>query len=73
MHSGEAFFDLTVRGELRLRRDGGLVVAPDTGEAGPDVVVTERDGGADQRWVFDTDAATGAAPGSAAPGSRRRR
>jgi hypothetical protein len=68
VHSGEAFFDLTVRGELRLRRDGDLVVAPDPGEAGPDVVVTERDGGADQRWVFDTDAATGAAPGSAAPG-----
>ncbi|WP_327313443.1 RICIN domain-containing protein [Streptomyces sp. NBC_01235] len=62
VHSGEAFFDLTVRGELLLRRDGELVVA--RGAGGPmKAVVAERDGSAGQRWVFDTAAATAGAPG----------
>ncbi|MEU1179101.1 RICIN domain-containing protein [Streptomyces sp. NPDC005820] len=56
VHSGEVFFDLTVRGELLLRRDGGLVVAPGTGKAGAKAVVTERDGSRAQRWEFETAA-----------------
>ncbi|MFJ8111467.1 RICIN domain-containing protein [Streptomyces sp. NPDC096132] len=62
VHSGEAFFDLTVRGELLLRRDGELVVAPGTGRARAKVVVTERDGSERQRWVFDTADAVKSAP-----------
>ncbi|WP_460063139.1 ricin-type beta-trefoil lectin domain protein [Streptomyces sp. YKOK-I1] len=61
VHSGEVFFDLTVRGELLLRRDGGLLVAPGTGKAATKAVVTERDGSAGQRWEFEA-----AAPGEGA-------
>ncbi|WP_314219572.1 RICIN domain-containing protein [Streptomyces zaehneri] len=57
VHAGETFFDLTVRGELLLRRDNALVVARAAGEPGAAVVVTERDGSGGQRWVFDTAAA----------------
>ncbi|USQ87040.1 RICIN domain-containing protein [Streptomyces phaeoluteigriseus] len=54
VHSGNVFFDLTVRGELLLRRGGeGLVVAPGTGRSRADVTVTGRDGTAGQRWAFD--------------------
>ncbi|MCX4760422.1 RICIN domain-containing protein [Streptomyces sp. NBC_01275] len=67
VHSGEAFFDLTVRGELLLRRDGGLAVAPGEGRSRSDVVVTERDGSARQRWEFDASAETKGAPGRSAP------
>ncbi|GAV37773.1 RICIN domain-containing protein [Streptomyces acidiscabies] len=58
VHSGEVFFDLTVRGELLLRRSGGLVVAPGESREGMGVVVTRRDGSAGQRWVFDSPAGT---------------
>ncbi|MEU0074420.1 RICIN domain-containing protein [Streptomyces sp. NPDC006332] len=51
VHAGEVRYDLTVRGELLLRRGGGLLVA-----RGPDrtVVVAERNGSAGQRWVLET-------------------
>ncbi|MFM9446484.1 RICIN domain-containing protein [Streptomyces acidiscabies] len=58
VHSGEVFFDLTVRGELLLRRSGGLVVAPGESREGMGVVVTRRDGSAGQRWVFDSPTGT---------------
>lgn len=67
VHAGETFFDLTVRGELLLRRDDALVVARAAGKPGAAVVVTERDGSGGQRWVFDTAAA---APGAPAPEPR---
>lgn len=54
VHAGEVFFDLTVRGELLLRRGGGdQVVAPGTGRSRTEVVVADRDGSEEQRWVFD--------------------
>ncbi|MHC5909278.1 RICIN domain-containing protein, partial [Streptomyces sp. S6] len=75
VHSGEVFFDLTVRGELLLRRGGGLVVAPGVSREGMGVVVTRRDGAAGQRWVFDSSAegtegaeGSGGAAGSGAGG-----
>jgi hypothetical protein len=50
VHAGEVRYDLTVRGELLLRRGKGLLVAPGPGQA---VVVAERDGSAEQRWVLE--------------------
>ncbi|MFF3205305.1 RICIN domain-containing protein [Streptomyces sp. NPDC002962] len=63
VHAGETFFDLTVRGELLLRRDDALVVARAAGKPGAAVVVTERDGSGGQRWVFDKAAAAPGVPG----------
>ncbi|WP_406010207.1 RICIN domain-containing protein [Streptomyces sp. NBC_00637] len=71
VHAGETFFDLTVRGELLLRRDDGLVVARAAGRPGAPVVVTERDGSGGQRWVFDTAEAAPAASGPAAGSTAR--
>ncbi|CAM5245379.1 RICIN domain-containing protein [Streptomyces aurantiogriseus] len=57
VHAGEVFFDLTVRGELLLRRGGGgQVVAPGTGRSRTHVVVADRNGSEGQRWVFDAAA-----------------
>ncbi|MFJ1729733.1 ricin-type beta-trefoil lectin domain protein [Streptomyces sp. NPDC088254] len=53
---GEVLFDLTGRGELLLRRDGGvLATGAGTGARGARtyVVVMRRDGSVGQRWVFD--------------------
>ncbi|MFI6437619.1 RICIN domain-containing protein [Streptomyces sp. NPDC050759] len=49
-HAGEVRYDLTVRGELLLRRGKGLLVAPGKGET---VVVTERNGSQGQRWLLE--------------------
>ncbi|MFG2574245.1 RICIN domain-containing protein [Streptomyces sp. NPDC048481] len=68
VHAGETFFDLTVRGELLLRRDDELTVARDAEGAGASVVVAGRDGSAGQRWVFDT---ARTAPGAPGPQVRR--
>ncbi|MGV9887830.1 RICIN domain-containing protein [Streptomyces sp. NPDC003395] len=54
-------YDLTVRGELLLRRGGGLLLAP-AQDAGGAVVVRERDGSAAQRWAFDSGAGEGVTP-----------
>ncbi|MER5435439.1 RICIN domain-containing protein [Streptomyces sp. NPDC002588] len=70
VHSGEVFFDLTVRGELLLRRDGDLAVAPATGKGRAKVVVTKRDGAAAQRWVFEVGPDDGAKEKTPAPGGR---
>ncbi|WP_340385587.1 RICIN domain-containing protein [Streptomyces sp. SS7] len=66
VHSGEALFDLTVRGELLLRRDGGLLAAPGPGKAGTKAVVTERNGSPGQRWEFEA-AVPGAGPSAGPP------
>ncbi|MEU5281425.1 ricin-type beta-trefoil lectin domain protein [Streptomyces asoensis] len=63
VHAGETFFDLTVRGELLLRRDEGLVVARAAAGPGAAVVVARRDGGGGQRWVFETPAPAQGTPG----------
>ncbi|MFG2727408.1 ricin-type beta-trefoil lectin domain protein [Streptomyces canus] len=49
-HAGEVRYDLTVRGELLLRRGKGLLVAPGKGDT---VVVTERNGSQGQRWLLE--------------------
>ncbi|MFI2604522.1 ricin-type beta-trefoil lectin domain protein [Streptomyces sp. NPDC018693] len=64
VHAGEVFFDLTVRGELLLRRGGGLAVTAGGGGTHPGAVVTERDGSEGQRWAFETTAAAAEAEGT---------
>ncbi|MEU0408544.1 ricin-type beta-trefoil lectin domain protein [Streptomyces griseorubiginosus] len=54
---GEVHYDLTVRGELLLRRGKGLLVAPGKGDT---VVVAERNGSGKQRWALEF--ADGSAP-----------
>lgn len=54
---GEVRYDLTVRGELLLRRGKGLLVAPGKGDT---VVVAARDGSERQRWSLEF--ADGSAP-----------
>ncbi|MDX3313449.1 ricin-type beta-trefoil lectin domain protein [Streptomyces sp. ME08-AFT2] len=70
VHSGEAFFDLTVRGELLLRRNDELVVARDADGSGRTLAVAPRDGSAGQRWLFDTAAPSTGRPGPQARGSQ---
>lgn len=50
VHASEVRYDLTVRGELLLRGGKGVLVAPGRRA---DVVVTERDGSAAQRWILE--------------------
>jgi hypothetical protein len=50
-HAEGAHYDLTVRGELLLRRGKGLLVAPGKGET---VTVTGRDGTKEQRWYLES-------------------
>ena len=50
VHAGEVRYDLTVRGELLLRRGDGLLVAPGRDRT---VVVAPRNGSAGQRWVLE--------------------
>ncbi len=64
-HTGEVRYDLTVRGELLLRRGKGLLVAPGKGKA---VVVTERSGAQGQRWLLEfTDESAPAPQGTQSP------
>ncbi|MFJ9012199.1 ricin-type beta-trefoil lectin domain protein [Streptomyces canus] len=63
--AGEVRYDLTVRGELLLRRGKGLLVAPGKGET---VVVAERNGSQKQRWVLEfTDESAPAQQGTQSP------
>jgi hypothetical protein len=64
VHAGEVRYDLTVRGELLLRRGGGLLVAPGPGRT---VVVAERDGTAGQRWVLESASDRPGSPRSDVP------
>ncbi|MFD4808841.1 RICIN domain-containing protein [Streptomyces sp. NPDC058418] len=68
VHSGEVLFDLTVRGELVLRRGGGgFQLAPGGDRARTAVAVVDRDGTGGRRWVFDVPVAVRQLPESAAP------
>jgi hypothetical protein len=58
--TGEVRYDLTVRGELLLRRGKGLLVAPGKGDT---VVITERNGSKGQRWLLEST-------GESAPGQQ---
>ncbi|AVV43859.1 RICIN domain-containing protein [Streptomyces sp. ID05-04B] len=69
VHSGETFFDLTVRGELVLRRNDDLVVARDADGSGRGLAVAPRDGSAGQRWLFDAVAPSEGRPGPSVRGS----
>jgi hypothetical protein len=67
VHAGQVRYDVTVRGELLLRRGGGLLVAAGPGRA---VVVAERDGSARQRWVLESaNGLTGSPQGERLPGT----
>lgn len=68
VHAGEVSYDLTVRGELLLRRPAGLAVAPGSGASRTQVVVTARDGSAKQRWTLESSAGQAPpAPGDGKP------
>ncbi|GGV26126.1 hypothetical protein GCM10010260_78180 [Streptomyces filipinensis] len=52
VHAGEVAYDLTVRGEILLRRPGGLALAADSGSSAR-VGLAARDGSPEQRWVLE--------------------
>ncbi|MFF8012072.1 ricin-type beta-trefoil lectin domain protein [Streptomyces sp. NPDC007929] len=56
VHAGVVRYDLTVRGEVLPRGGKGLAVAPGKGR---DVIVTDRDGSAAQRWALEPATAPG--------------
>ncbi|MFF4054247.1 RICIN domain-containing protein [Streptomyces sp. NPDC001708] len=64
--TGEIHYDLTVRGELLLRRGKGLLIAPGEGET---AVVTERNGSKGQRWLLESaDESAPVQQGTRSPG-----
>ncbi|MET7452873.1 RICIN domain-containing protein [Streptomyces sp. NPDC005574] len=52
-HRGEVRYDLTVRGELLLRRGKGRLLAPGEGSL---LSVAARDGSTEQRWLLEPPA-----------------
>ncbi|WSQ07619.1 ricin-type beta-trefoil lectin domain protein [Streptomyces sp. NBC_01231] len=67
VHAGEVRYDLTVHGELLLRRGGGLLVAPGRDRT---VVVADRNGSTGQRWVLEAGSGRGeTSRGEGLPGS----
>ncbi|MFB0620459.1 RICIN domain-containing protein [Streptomyces sp. AGS-58] len=55
--TGEVSYDVTVRGEILLRRHKGLALIPGPGGSGTRVAVAGRDGSPEQRWVLEPEAA----------------
>ncbi|AYN42489.1 hydrolase [Streptomyces dangxiongensis] len=51
--TGEVSYDVTVRGEILLRRRKGLALTPGSGRSTTRVAVAERDGSPEQRWVLE--------------------
>lgn len=67
-HADGVRYDLTVRGELLLRRGKGLLVAPGKGES---VAVTERSGSEEQRWYLESaDRSAPTGRGTQSPGTQ---
>ncbi|MFG2124883.1 RICIN domain-containing protein [Streptomyces sp. NPDC048710] len=64
VHAGEVSYDITVRGEVLLRRPEGLALAPDSGDSPTRVVVAARDGSKGQRWVLEAGVRAGVGPGA---------
>ncbi|WBO67711.1 RICIN domain-containing protein [Streptomyces camelliae] len=71
VHAGEVAYDITVRGEILLRRTEGLALAPGAGGAADGVGLAPRDGSTGQRWVLEPGGdASGRPDGSSvAPGA----
>ncbi|MEU8030791.1 RICIN domain-containing protein [Streptomyces sp. NPDC049099] len=77
VHAGEVAYDLTVRGEILLRRPGGLALVARSGDPAARVGLAPRDGSPEQRWGVEPgagglrrpDAAPGAAGGPDGPGA----
>ncbi|WP_051816241.1 ricin-type beta-trefoil lectin domain protein [Streptomyces sp. NRRL WC-3744] len=66
--AGEVSYDVTVRGEILLRRHHGLALTPGSGGPGAGVEVGERDGSAKQRWVLAAGAGGTARSGAGPEG-----
>ncbi len=66
--AGEVSYDVTVRGEILLRRHHGLALTPGSGRPGAGVEVGERDGSAKQRWVLAAGAGGTARSGAGPEG-----
>ncbi|MEV5147423.1 RICIN domain-containing protein [Streptomyces sp. NPDC052727] len=66
--AGEVSYDVTVRGEILLRRHHGLALTPGSGRPGAGVEVGERDGSAQQRWALEAGAGGGARSGAGPEG-----
>ncbi|MGW3208798.1 RICIN domain-containing protein [Streptomyces sp. NPDC001135] len=68
VHAGEVAYDFTVRGEILLRRPGGLALAAGSGGLCARVGLAPRDGSPEQRWAVEPGA-DGVRRPDAAPGA----
>ncbi|CAL9635020.1 hypothetical protein SUDANB178_06159 [Streptomyces sp. enrichment culture] len=69
---GEVSYDVTLHGEILLRRHPGLALAPGPGRGITGVGVVHRDKGSPaQRWVLEADEAPPAGAGAGAGSERR--
>jgi hypothetical protein len=64
-HAGEEVYDVTVHGEILLRRGEGLALALDADDASARVVLAPRDGSPDQRWLLRPETGGRGRPGTA--------
>ncbi|MFJ7152882.1 RICIN domain-containing protein [Streptomyces sp. NPDC100445] len=65
--TGGMSYDVTVRGEILLRRPRGLLLTPGSGRIAARVGVAERDGSPEQRWVLEPVAAKAPRSSGAGP------
>ncbi|KUM99215.1 hypothetical protein AQI95_39950 [Streptomyces yokosukanensis] len=69
VHAGEVTYDFTVRGEILLRGQEGLALAPGPGGTTARVGLAPRDGSPEQRWVLDPGVYGLRRPDAAVPGA----
>ncbi|MFB8177275.1 RICIN domain-containing protein [Streptomyces sp. NPDC055966] len=67
VHAGDVVYDFTVRGEILLRRSGGLALASGADGSADGVGVARRDGSSGQRWALGSGAG-GPGASEVAPG-----